>query len=300
MYLTVAICTYNNALSLARTLESICNIDPPTETEHQILIINNNCTDHTDQVISNYRAKIPNLKSVNEPRQGLSYARNRALIEADGGFVCFLDDDVIVDPAWLKAVALSFDQYQADIVGGKSYLILPSSKPDWFYDNLEPYLSKIDYGNQPLINTDKELYGLNFAVKKDTALALGGFNEALGRRGTSLLSGEEKDFQNRVIAGGGKCVYQPDAIVGHIVPKSRMKKAWFAKRAFYGELSSSQSDRSKEPLFATSIQIMKCTFGLLKSLIFRDCSASRFFYKQMITVMLAGKMTAEIHSILKK
>ena len=294
MLLTVAICTYNNAKLLADTLESLCTLEVDPKIDRQILIVNNNCTDDTDRVIATYSGRIDHLTGVHESRQGLSYARNRALKEAKGDYVCFLDDDVVVDPRWLNGVAAAFDRYQADIVGGRSYLILPCDKPAWFYPELEILLSKLDYGSRPLIGTNKELFGLNFAVKKQTALRLGGFKDTLGRKGKLLLSGEEKEFQKRVIAEGGKCVYQPEALVGHVVAPGRMKKKWFLKRVFYGELGARQTGEIHDPLLPTLVQTTKCLLGLIKSIIIRDCDASRFFHKQMVTAVFIGRVISHL------
>ncbi|MDH4317072.1 MAG: glycosyltransferase family 2 protein [Desulfobulbaceae bacterium] len=294
MHLTIAICTYNNAKLLADTLASLGSLEVDPEIDYQVLVVNNNCTDETDLVLSTYGEKIDRLTTVHESRQGLSYARNRALSEAEGDYVCFLDDDVVVDPEWLNGVATAFKRYQADIVGGKSYLILPCDRPAWFYPELEILLSKLDYGSQPLIGTDKELFGLNFAVKKQTALMLGGFKDNLGRKGNLLLSGEEKEFQKRVIAGGGKCVYQPEAVVGHVVPLGRMKKKWFLKRIFYGELGARLTGEVHDPLFPTLVQTIKCILGLIKSIIIRDCDAAQFFHKQMVTAIYAGRVISHL------
>src|SRR4030042_5670392 len=104
MIITVSIQTFNNADTLARTLESLRSLRRPPEVEHEILVVDNNSTDNTSQVLDAYaKALTPRLRSVFEPQQGLSHARNRALREARGEIVSFIDEDVIVDPDWLGA-----------------------------------------------------------------------------------------------------------------------------------------------------------------------------------------------------
>jgi len=264
----------------------------------EILIINNNSTDNTNEIIHSYSDKLsPYLKKVFEPVQGLSSARNRALAEAKGKIVSFLDDDVIIDPNWLYEIALTFASYNADIVGGKSYLIYSCEKPQWFYNELEIFLSKLDYGDKPLFGTRRELFGLNFSVNKETALKAGGFNLKLGRKGNSLLSGEEKEFQNRIIELGGKCVYQPKAIVGHIVPSERMKKKWFLKRAYFQALNSFMYDKYREPLPKALYIVLRCSSGLIKSLFIRDCQPDQLFNKQMVLATYIGKVLSYVKEL---
>ena len=49
--LTIAICTRNRCDSLRKTLQGLSAVENPAGTEWEILVVNNNCSDHTDQVI---------------------------------------------------------------------------------------------------------------------------------------------------------------------------------------------------------------------------------------------------------
>src|SRR6476646_4081117 len=99
---TIAICTWNRADLLAQTLEQLTSLAPPAHVDWEILIVNNNCTDHTDAVIAAFRDRLP-LRRVVEAVPGLCHARNCALRQAKGTWVIFTDDDVLVDEQWLCA-----------------------------------------------------------------------------------------------------------------------------------------------------------------------------------------------------
>ena len=190
MFVTVTIQTYNHAKTLAITLESLRILRCPNGSDYEILVVNNNSSDDTADVIQRY-AKIlaPRLHSIFESRQGLSHARNRALKEAKGEIVCFTDDDVRVDPEWLIVITEAFKKYDASIVGGRSYLIFPEGmqKPEWLTERFEKFWSRLDYGDEVLVGTDKDLYGLNFSILKEAALKVGGFDSNLGRNGKCLI-----------------------------------------------------------------------------------------------------------------
>ena len=59
------------------------------------------------------------LHAVEGPRRGLGAARNAGLRHATGEIVCYLDDDNVMHPAWLHAVAHIFSQRDdVDVVYG--------------------------------------------------------------------------------------------------------------------------------------------------------------------------------------
>jgi len=294
MMITVAICTYNNALSLDITLSSLCKLVIATDLEYEILIIDNNCTDNTPEITKKYESILPNLRVVYEQKQGLSNARNCALMQAKGEIVSFIDDDVEVDPYWLGAVAEAFKKYNATLVGGKSYLIYPDKKPAWLTEKLETYLSRIDYGCETLVNTDKELFGLNFSVLKQSALQIGGFDTNLGRIGKKLLSGEEIKLQYLIRKNNEVVIYEPKAVVGHIVPRQRLTKKWFLSRAYYAGftncvLNLTNENRSTCHYFKLTL---RCHLGIVKSILIRDCDAQTFFEKQMFAMTSLGLFVA--------
>lgn len=307
MFATVAIQTYNHAKTLAKTLESLRTLRCPKGTDYEILVVDNNSSDDTADVIQRY-AKIlaPRLCSIFESRQGLSHARNRALKEAKGEIVCFTDDDVRVDPGWLNAVVEAFEKYNASIVGGRSYLIFPDGiqKPEWLTERFETLLSRLDYGDEVLVNTDKDLFGLNFSVLKKAALEIGGFNTSFGRNGRTLLCGEEKDLLDRIREVGGIAVYEPNAVVGHIVPPERLKKKWFLRRIYGGAVSSERlliaQGKTPNRLGNIFLHTARCCGSVGKSMFRKDTTAQELFRKQYFAVDSLGRLVETIRYTLKR
>ena len=78
MKLSLVISTYNNAASLVRTLESVAkqNLNPEA---WECVVVNNNSTDDTAQRVGAFIKEYSclNIRLVDEPQQGLSFARNR-------------------------------------------------------------------------------------------------------------------------------------------------------------------------------------------------------------------------------
>jgi len=300
MVVTVTIQTYNRSNTLAETLESLRSLRCPEGVEYEILVVDNNSNDRTPQVIQEYRRILaPRLRGVFEPRQGLSYARNRALMEAKGQIVSYLDDDVKVDPEWLSAVAGAFEKHAAAVVGGKSYLIYPMPKPDWLAEEHEALLSRIDYGDEVIVGVQKDLCGLNFSVLRDAAIRAGGFDPTLGRTGRCLTCGEESDLQEKIVRAGGVAVYEPRAIVGHIVAPERLTKRWFVRRVFYNAVSAQRARLARrsegESVARLLFRCIRCCGVLsVKSLIPSRARDRLLFTWQLDVILAAGRLLETI------
>ena len=105
--LTAAICTWNRCESLRQTLEGFTHLNVPADTEWELLVVNNNCTDRTDDVLRSFEHRLP-IRRAFEPTPGQSNARNRIVAEATGDYILWTDDDVTVSPDWLVAYAEAF------------------------------------------------------------------------------------------------------------------------------------------------------------------------------------------------
>jgi glycosyltransferase involved in cell wall biosynthesis len=301
---SIAICTYNNARKLELVLESLRGLICPPPLEYEILVVDNNSSDETIGVVERCQAAWgPRLRYIFEGAQGLSHARNRALKEAAADIISYLDDDVKVDPHWLSAVATAFEEYPAAVVGGKSYLIYPTERPAWLPEEYEFLLSKLDYGDQVIVGVDKDLFGLNFSVRKEWALRAGGFDPSLGRRGHSLGSGEESDLLKRIRARGGIAVYQPNAVVGHLVSPERVKIRWFLKRLFAAGkdgVAIARKDGAALPSVSEAIlHALRCCGSVAKSMVLGDFSGQTLLRKGLVATYALGGGWARLRLALR-
>ena len=100
MFITVAICTWNRAILLDKTLTQMHRLCVPDDVEWELLVVNNNCSDDTDAVIGRHADILP-IRRIHEMKTGLSNARNTAVHNAKGDYIIWTDDDVLVDEKWL-------------------------------------------------------------------------------------------------------------------------------------------------------------------------------------------------------
>jgi len=304
MDVTIAICTYNNAAQLRLTVKSLMDLRPVPGVAHEILVVDNNCSDDTAAVVRDLSPLSGGkLRSVAEPRQGLSYGRNRALYESKADIVCFIDDDVRVDPHWLAAVVSAFQDHQANVVGGRSYLIFENTPPNWVSPRIEISLSKCDYGNSRLINPAAGLFGLNFSVRRLAAIAVGGFNPTLGRIGKRLMNGEEIDLQNRIAASGGVVVYEPAAVVGHRISSARLRRSWFMRREYWEGISMGIADRTRgkpRMILGSLNQFVRCSGNYCRVAITGNQTPSLVFERLLNAVRAFGYFQSAVSSQIRK
>jgi len=258
MNVTIAIATYNRAVEVEKTLAGLGLLNIIGCPEHEILVIDNNSSDGTADSVARF---IPHfggrLRCVREEKQGLSHARNRAIDEARYPIVAYLDDDVDVDPHWLKNLSDAFANEEVAVIGGRAFLVYPGSRPRWLSDSVEGLLTKVELGPIRRTAVAGEIYGVNLSFRKDWLKRAGGFRTDIGRIGTSLLGGEDDDMVARVAALGGKVLYEPMAVVGHRVPASRISRKWFRKRCFWGSVTSPRMWPDEQ---VTRYQVMRATW----------------------------------------
>jgi glycosyltransferase involved in cell wall biosynthesis len=220
MLITVAICTLNHAESLRRTLDSLTTSRAPHETEWEVVIVNNGCTDHTDSVIASFVDLLP-IRREFEAQRGLARARNRAIDSARGDYIIWTDDDVIIDPNWVLAYVEAFRHWpHAAVFGGRIVPRFIESAPKWVIDGQEflgGMLAIRDLGDEyiPLsIDGWRLPYGPNFAVRT-AEQRLFRYNVKLGHAPGQRRRCEETDLVQRLLRSGAHGYWVPKAKVEH-------------------------------------------------------------------------------------
>lgn len=237
MLITVAVCTWNRADLLDRTLARLRDLAVPAGTEWELLVVNNNCTDHTDAVLSKHATALP-LRRLLEPKQGLSNARNCAVDHARGALLVWTDDDVLAEPDWLAEYAKAAEAFpRAGYFGGTVDPWFETDPPRWVLRHLARLegafaIRRLGPGVRPL--ADGELvYGANMAFRTDL-LRGARFDPALGRTGAGMLGGEETAVMDRLRAAGHPGVWVGSARVRHFIPAERLT-ACYVWRYFHGQ-----------------------------------------------------------------
>ncbi len=242
---TVAIPTYNRADFLRQTLAGLVAQQFPRD-HYEILVLDNNSTDHTRAVVAEFAAARPAPRYLHEPRQGLDHARNRAIAEARGDILVFGDDDILVQPDWLAqmTVPLLADPAQRiGAVGGEVIPVFPDGLPPWVAEWHSPLAFRRDLG--PLESRHSPM-GANLAFPKWVFAQLGYFHTALDRAAGNYFSGGDSEMIRRVRAAGLEVWFAPAAAVQHQMPASRTTFRYASRHAF-DSARSRVIDRAGQP-----------------------------------------------------
>jgi glucosyl-dolichyl phosphate glucuronosyltransferase len=209
---------------LAQTLERLLDLNVPPQVEWQLLVVDNNSTDATAEVLTSFRTRLP-MHSVFEPRPGQANARNRALRETRATYLIWTDDDVLVDLEWIAAYYRAFQKHpEAAVFGGPIEPWFDGTPPRWLADHWQEVASVFavrQLGDEPFeLDNARVPYGANFAVKT-AAQREYPYDPSLGLRPGSEVRGEETHMIRRMLTAGYTGWWVPDAKVRHFIPRQR-------------------------------------------------------------------------------
>jgi GT2 family glycosyltransferase len=215
---SVAVCTRNRTAHLARCLEALQALDP---APHEILVVDNAPeTDDTRRLVD----RCARVRYLLEPTAGLDHARNRAIASAGGDIVAFTDDDVVVDPAWARAVQQAFADPDVMAVTG---LVLPFELETEAQQLFERYggfargferrwfrVGPGESASRLHLGTGKFGTGANMAFRRSVFDEIGTFDPALDV-GTVTNGGGDLEMFFRILDAGHVLMYEPNALVWH-------------------------------------------------------------------------------------
>jgi glycosyltransferase involved in cell wall biosynthesis len=240
--ISVIVCTYNRSRSLKVTLASLQRMHVPADLTWELVVIDNNSSDDTEEVVRGYQRTAPfAVRYFFESTQGHSQARNRGIVEAKGVVLAFTDDDVIVDSHWLAELKQSYDRFDCLGVGGKIVPVWSSERPAWLRED-GPYalmraIVSFDPGEDASVLKTPP-FGANMSFRRSAFEGYGLFRTDLGRRGARLMGTEDTEFGRRLLSGNERLIYNSRAIVHHPVQQERLTKRYFQRWYFeYGRAS---------------------------------------------------------------
>ena len=234
--ITLAICTYNNSYLLEKTLATIQSQSVDATITWSTLVIDNNSTDDTQKLVQSYiqRGLIPGLRYVLEKKQGLAYARRRAVAETKSELIAFIDDDCLLSPNWVEQAVSFCNNYQeAGAIGGKVELLWETT-PDEFLSQCSAYLAAQDYGDISIQLPSTGwtyLVGAGLLLRRTAIQASGWIDSSalVDRCGNNLTSGGDIEIVLRIRKAGYQLWYNPHMKLQHCIPQRRMLLQYMCK-----------------------------------------------------------------------
>jgi glycosyltransferase involved in cell wall biosynthesis len=221
---SAAVCTRNRTGMLRRALSALTK---QSRRPIEIIVVDN--APDSDESLRMIDAEFPCVRYHREDAPGLDFARNRALREAVGDIVAYLDDDVVVAPNWIDAIAVAFtDDPDAAICTGRvEALSLDTAGQRLFEDNggfscgddvirlpNDPNVPPKVFRRPLIARSIRVGAGCSLAIRRQVALALGGFDVALDM-GKPLPGGGDHDMIWRALLDNRSVVYEPTIYARH-------------------------------------------------------------------------------------
>jgi glycosyltransferase involved in cell wall biosynthesis len=236
MRVTVAICTWNRAPLLERTLPQWSELVIPTGVDWELVVVNNRCTDRTDELLAEYARRLP-LRRLDEPNPGRASALNCAIDAIEGDLILWTDDDVLVDRQWLAEYVRAARAWRSvAFFSGPIEPWFETPPPRWL-TRAWPRISQV-YGVRDLGGVEKAIddqclpFGANFAIRTGIQRRYR-FDPKLGRIAGSMGAGEETKVARAMLRDGLQGRFIPAAKIRHFIPTSAMTPAYL-RRFFFG------------------------------------------------------------------
>ncbi len=215
---SVVISSYNRASQLPTALDALCR--QTGDVPYEVILVDNNSTDSTAEVVESRRRLHPHLRYLFEPMQGLPYARNTGVLAAQGDIVAFTDDDVVVGPEWVSTITRVFDENpDVDMLGGRVRPIWPASVPAWITPRQLGPFALGERGDTPQrVNAENAapcLVGANFAFRRKVFDRVGLFDPR-------FVKSQDREIQLRLWRAGGNGLYCPELAIEVAIPADRL------------------------------------------------------------------------------
>ncbi|MGQ4649544.1 hormogonium polysaccharide biosynthesis glycosyltransferase HpsE [Lyngbya aestuarii] len=236
---TIAIPTYNGESRLPRVFEKLreCCTYIAQETVEakkisgEIIVIDNNSQDNTAKVVQEYQniwQEAYPLKYCFEAKQGLAFARQRAVDEAQGTFIAFLDDDLLPASDWLASAYFFAQKHpQAGAYGGQIHGDFAIPPPENF-SRIQSFLAIRERGSTAHLYEPQKLIlppGCGLVVRKQAWCENVPRRLSLtGRVKGEMIAGEDYEALLHIHSAGWEIWYNPAMHSYHQIPHQRLEK----------------------------------------------------------------------------
>jgi glycosyltransferase involved in cell wall biosynthesis len=251
-HISVCICTYKRPKLLAKLLEKLEVQKTENQFSYSIIIVDNDYRGTAKNLVflSEVERKIA-VQYLIEPEQNISLARNKAIQNAKGALIAFIDDDEYPEEDWLFNLFKSYREYNVAGVLGPVLPFFETEPPEWIKKG--NIFRRKSYRTGTILKWNETRSG-NFLIKKEIFDALDKiYDVSFGKTG-----GEDTDLFKRMIEKGHKFVWCSGAIVYESIGSERWRSKWILGRALrtgaiFGRLEMKNTKSYYKVLFTSEI-----------------------------------------------
>ena len=228
--LTFIIFTYNSGDLIERNLNHIKAAIDYNPIEHEIIVVDNNSTDNTVQVVKKFiKDNHLDIKIVKNDIKGIVYSRIEGIKRATKDFISLIDDDNFIDKTWIAKLKGVIENYNPDVIGCRTICIADVPFPKWW----QKYKGNYACGSR---FTDSGY--LNNPLHKMWSAGLSGRAKFLKPAmllmeplciGSIKLRGEDSEINYRMRLMGARFYISNDLVLKHYMRTERLTKKYLLK-----------------------------------------------------------------------
>jgi succinoglycan biosynthesis protein ExoM len=222
-HISVCVCTYRRPQLLKHLLEELRGQETNGLFTYSIVVVDNDQSRSAETVVAEFAASsiIP-VKYCTESQQNIPLARNKAVENAEGDLIAFIDDDEFPIKRWLLTLFEALNKYGADGVLGPVKPHFEDEPPQWVVKG--KFYERASYPTGFVIDWRKGRTG-NVLLKREV------FGEGAQRFNPEFRTGEDQDFFRRLIEKGHVFIWCHEAMAYEVVPPARWNRSFMIRRA---------------------------------------------------------------------
>ncbi|ETW94729.1 MAG: hypothetical protein ETSY1_33590 [Candidatus Entotheonella factor] len=205
---SVVIPTYNGRDKLLETLEALAKTDYRAGT-WETIVVDDGSTDATADMVRDWCQTVPiPVTFLEQANAGPASARNRGAASAKGHYLIFIDNDIVVQPDFVRRHVETLIAYPGCWIVGRSTMppeICQTPFGRYRYALWDSFHDAVD-----TISETMGMTGNNVSLPRSDFIALKGFDERF-----SIASCEDSELGMRARKQGIKILYQPDIVALH-------------------------------------------------------------------------------------
>jgi glycosyltransferase involved in cell wall biosynthesis len=189
MRLSFVVPAYNEETYLPACLESILAQTREMSDAVEIIVVNNASTDRTREVALAY----PGVRVVDEPRKGLTFARQAGFAASTGELIANVDSDSRLTPGWIAQVLTTFAAEPKMVAFSGPFVYYDLTSGQRVTVQVFYAVAFMVYAlNRYVLRAGSMVQGGNFVLRRQALELIGGFNTAIA------FYGEDTDIARRL------------------------------------------------------------------------------------------------------
>ena len=281
-HISVCICTYKRPILLLNILKKLQDQVTNDLFSYSIVVVDNDFNETAKNTVETFKQmSSASIGYYNERKQNIAVARNKAVDNAKGNFIAFIDDDEFPETTWLLNLYKTLAKYDADGVLGPVKPYYPNNAPVWLIKS--KLCERSTHQTGIVLKWHETRTGNVLLRKKIFENVNNRFGSEFGRTG-----GEDMEFFKKIIEKGMVFVWCNEATVYEIVPPERWSKTFYVKRYLRIGGLVGEKIRKREPFHKQLYALIKSITWISMLSILLPCSilSGQHIYMRFITKIM--------------